>query len=204
MFSDERLLKLLALIRAQDVDFDAALVGGMAVVAHGVRRGTIDYDFLVDTPNFIQFQAAVKRLAAEGDGFVPGLEDIGRLTVTSHHEASPGSEDNLKNAAVAVSSETGEKFIDFLSVYYAYEKEGIERSHTIPGMEPLKLLDIPYLVLMKMKAMGPKDIADIVMLYHISPESKKSEILDITKRYGTAGKLTKLLERFTKWESEYD
>jgi hypothetical protein len=53
LFSDEQLLKLLALIRAQDVDFDAALVGGMAVVAHGVRRGTVDYDFLVDTPDFI-------------------------------------------------------------------------------------------------------------------------------------------------------
>jgi hypothetical protein len=204
LFSDEQLLKLLASIRARDVDFDVALVGGMAVVAHGVRRGTIDYDILVDTPDFIQFQAAVKRLVDDGDGFVPGLEDIGRLTVTSRHEAFPGSEDSLKNATVVLSGETGEKFIDFLSVYYAYEKEGVEHSLIIPGMEPLKLLDIPYLVLMKMKAMGPKDIADIVMLYQISPESKKVETLDITKKYGMAVKLTKLLERFAKEKNERD
>jgi hypothetical protein len=202
LFSDEQLLKLLDLIRAQDVDFDVALVGGMAVAAHGVRRGTIDYDILVDTPDFMQFQAAVKKLVEDGDGFIPGLEGIGKLTVASHHEAFPGSEDSLKNAIVTLSDETGEKFIDFLSVYYAYEKEGVERSHIIPGMEPLKLLDIPYLVLMKIKAMGPKDMSDIVMLYQISPEGKKVETLDITKKYGMVTKLTKLLEYFTKEESE--
>jgi hypothetical protein len=197
LFSDEQLLKLLDLIRAQDVDFDVALVGGMAVVAHGVRRGTVDYDILVDTPDFTQFQVAVKKLVEDGDGFIPGLEDIGRLSVTSCHETLPGSGDNLKNAIVALSGEDGEKFIDFLSVYYVYEKEGVEKSHIIPGMAPLKLLDIPYLVLMKMKAMGPKDMADIVMLYQISPESKKIETLDITKKYGMTSKLTALLEYFT-------
>lgn len=83
--------------------------------------------------------------------------------------------------------------MNFLSVYYTYEKQGIDTAAPIPGLEPLKLLDIPYLILMKIQAGGAKDKSDIIELYRIAAQEQKMKIIDVAKHFHKWEELNRLL-----------
>ncbi len=193
MLDEKQLLKLIETIKRRGVDFDIALVGGMAVVGHGVRRGTLDFDLLVDTGDFLEFQMVVLRMIEENDERIPTLEELGPMRVEKSGPAAPGSPDSLKNGVLSILDRSGQRLLDFLSVYYSYEKAGVERSEAIPGLEPLKLMDMPYLVLMKIQAGGPKDRSDVVELYKIASGEQRVEILDVAEKYRMIEQLERLL-----------
>ena len=193
MMDEKQLLKLIESLKARGADFDVALVGGMAVVGHGVRRGTLDFDLLVDTKDFLEFQMVVMRMLEENDERIPTLEELGPMRAEVSNPAAPGSPDSLKNGTLSIVDWNGRRLLDFLSVYYSYEKTGVEQSETIPGLEPLKLMDMPYLVLMKMQAGGPKDRSDVVELYKIASDEQRVEILDVAEKYRMIEQLERLL-----------
>ena len=49
MIHPDHLIPLLNLINAQGVEFKAAVIGGVAAIAHGVYRATLDLDILIDS-----------------------------------------------------------------------------------------------------------------------------------------------------------
>jgi len=162
-----------------------SLIGGYAIIAHGVERVTRDIDFMVycDPPEGIG-----KRLKS----FL--MEKFLNAEVT-YAEASRDLEDPLKHDVVFLRDQKGEyPFIDFLIARYKWELEGLKKAKR-PRDVPVAILPIPYLIAMKLRSMGFKDELDILELFQLASDEEKEEIYRLAKRVRREEKLSKILEK---------
>ena len=149
-----RFAPILQALHARAVRF--VIVGGLAVILHGVPRTTFDLDVLIDmTPGNVT--ALLDALAPLG--FRP------RLPVEAAELADPGKREawvrdrNLK--AFTFWRDGGDEIDVCLAVPITYE-QGIHAStHLEAYGVPVHVVSIPHLILMKRAAARTQDLSDI-------------------------------------------
>lgn len=166
-------------------DTALALVGGYAVIAHGVERTTKDVDLIAvgspydrfgkDLADFLGKQFYAKNISVE---YMPqGLA----IDDPFQHEVV-----YIKDMQGAIPK------IDILIARYKWELEGTISAE--PEKEiPFNLLPKPYLIAMKLKAGGLKDDSDIIELYSLLTEEEKTKTHKLAKLIHRDKKLAYLL-----------
>lgn len=141
------------------------VVGAMAVAVHGYARATTDVDLISRKP----LREARKRLS-----------DRGVNAVLNHGDALEGDFDCLKGVLEGID-------FDILPPLVPIEWENAVDLPLSRG-EMLKVVDLPTLVHLKLRAGGPQDVLDVVMLLQRHP----SEIVrarELATAYGLAAQL---------------
>jgi predicted nucleotidyltransferase len=169
-------------------DLVVAVIGGIAVIAHGVERTTSDIDLLIH--------------AEPSEGLIDDLArfftEHGHRNIKVHKAAARGSTDPLQHDIMLLQED---RRIDFLVARYQWELEGLKEA---AGGKPVYqgttvyLFPKPYLLAMKLKAGGPKDDADVFYLYPLlnnKERAKAEELTDIIRR---KNRLKALLRRYKK------
>jgi len=198
MIRPKQLVKLLDIIQSQGIDFKAAVIGGAAAIAHGVHRSTIDLDILIDTNDMdlINLKTVIQKILDDNNNIFPGLEELGALTLKSQKAARPGSEETFKNAIITLFNKDGDRMVDILGSYWTYDKEALNSSIPLEDYEPLNVITKPFLIIMKLKANGPRDRADIYEIYDKADDTTKQEIRNIVTKYGYSKKLQSVIDSF--------
>lgn len=157
----------------------AAIVGGEAVIMHGIPRTTIDIDILL-------FCGDEKDIGNIGKIFASFLRQQleGRFEV-KNFEASKDPSDPLKHDLIIITDpENRFKKLDILIANYAWELEGLKNMDS-PHIGPLYPYPKEYLIGMKLMAGGVQDEEDIRNLFLVMSDSEKEK----------AWKLARLIRR---------
>ncbi len=166
----------------------AAIIGGEAVILHGIPRTTLDIDILVfcgDKGNYISdFGNSLATFLQQQ------LRD--RFEVKAF-EASKDAFDPLRHDLIIITdSEKRFKKLDILIANYEWELEGL-RSMPSPHAGSLQAYPKPYLVGMKLMAGGVQDEEDIRNLFFIMSESEKEKAWELARLIRRDNDLSRLL-----------
>ena len=158
----------------------AAIIGGEAVIMHGIPRTTLDLDILCFWQADVkEEEPLVKRLAL----FLKN--ELGERYELKDFEASKDPFDPLKHDLLIITdSEKRFKKLDILIANYRWEIEGFNNMNS-PEKGPLQIYPKPYLVGMKLMAGGIQDEEDIrnLFLIMLNPEKEKAwEIARLIRR----------------------
>ena len=166
----------------------AAIIGGEAVILHGIPRTTIDLDILFfcgDEANNIG--SLVKKFAF----FL--RKDLGESFEVKDFEASKDPFDPLRHDLIIITDlEKQYKKLDILIPNYKWELEGL-RSMPSPHAGSLQVYPKPYLVGMKLMAGGAQDEEDIRNLFFIMSESEKKKAWELARLIRRDNNLSRLL-----------
>lgn len=185
MKSIEDTLKLVDNIVAQlrkAIDIKIALVGGIAAIAHGSGRTTVDVDFLV-------YSGCIKENVSQ---FI----DLFRDAAPAHFELKwvTGGKmiDDPFPYDILFLTDTSGQFpkLDFIIPRYKWELEGLDKAAPLKDLH-FPIIPMPYLIAMKLRAGGPRDHADVLELYHFLSDEEKER----TERLATLIKRDKSLKR---------
>lgn len=162
-----------------------ALVGGYAIIAHGVERTTLDLDFCLYT-DLIHSQGSV--------AFFNLLrQHLPRRFSVRLLQGSKFLDDPFKHDVIIIEDTEGEYIrVDFLIAQYKWELEGIRQAETMPEI-PIPVLSKPYLAAMKLRASGFKDAADVVELVRLMTPEERKKTEELARRIGRDRKLATLL-----------
>ena len=166
----------------------AAIVGGEAVIMHGIPRTTIDIDILLFCGD------ENKNIGNIGKAFASFLKkELGGKFEVKNFEASKDPSDPLKHDLIIVTDlEKRFKKLDILIANYQWELEGL-KSMDSPHTGPLYPYPKEYLVGMKLMAGGVQDEEDIRNLFLVMSDSEKEETLGIARLIGRDKNLTRIL-----------
>lgn len=182
---DDTLKIIRDITSALPVKLDFVLVGGAAVILHGVERTTIDVDLCIYSDTIFNTNAAAffdllkrslpKRLSA-------------RLV-----RGSKIPDDPFKHDIIFIDDNEGEyERIDLLIAQYKWELEGMEQAVHFDDV-PFPVLSKPYLVAMKLQATSYKDYQDVVSLFDLMTEEEKAKTRELAKRTHRDKKLARIL-----------
>ncbi|MBW2662360.1 MAG: hypothetical protein JRD93_10320 [Deltaproteobacteria bacterium] len=166
----------------------AAIVGGEAVIMHGIPRTTIDVDILLFCGD------EKKDIGDTGKVFASFLrqELEGKFEV-KNVEASKDPSDPLKHDIIIITDpENRFKKLDILIANYAWELEGL-KSMDSPHTGPLYPYPKEFLVGMKLMAGGVQDEEDIRNLFLVMSDSEKEKTWDIARLIRRDKNLTRVL-----------
>ncbi|RLC31719.1 hypothetical protein DRH13_02640 [Candidatus Woesebacteria bacterium] len=166
----------------------AAIVGGEAVIMHGIPRTTIDVDILLFCGD------EKKDIGNIGKVFASFLkQELGGKFEVKNFEASKDPSDPLKHDLIIITDpEKRFKKLDILIVNYQWELEGL-KSMDSPHTGPLYPYPKEYLVGMKLMAGGAQDDEDIRNLFLVMSDSEKKKALGIARLIRRDKNLTKVL-----------
>jgi hypothetical protein len=172
--------------------FDIVLIGGVAVIIHGVERTTIDVDFSV--------YSNVIRDAGSSAFFDQLKAHLPKRFSARLMQGSKIPNDPLKHDIIVIDDNEGDyERIDFLIARYKWELEGIEQAIRLQDI-PFPVLAKPHLVAMKLLATGYKDAHDIVTLMALMTDEEKTKTRELAKRIGRGKKLDRLLTQLPEDE----
>jgi len=187
MKSIEDTLKIIQdIIKKFPTDIDIALIGGYAVILHGVERTTLDIDFCI--------YSSVIHSSHDSTSFY----DLLLRCLPERFEArlmkgSAIPDDPLKHDVIFIEDSMGEYIrIDLLVAKYKWELEAIRSAGTIEGI-PIPVVKKPYLVALKLRSTGYKDASDVIGLINLMTEEEKEKTIELAKRIGRGKKLNMLL-----------
>jgi len=163
-----------------------ALVGGYAVIAHGVERTTADVDFCV-------YADIISRNGAQA--FARFLRDVVPDNFEIKFvEGTKMIDDPFRHDIIFLDDRAGEyPRIDFIIAKYRWELEGIRAAMPLEDI-PFPVLPKPYLIAMKLKAGGIKDDYDVVGLYGLLTEEEKMKTHELARLIHMDKKLTRLIK----------
>jgi hypothetical protein len=166
----------------------AAIVGGEAVIMHGIPRTTIDVDILLFCGD------EKKDIGNIGKVFASFLkQELGGKFEVKNFEASKDPSDPLKHDLIIITDpEKRFKKLDILIVNYQWELEGL-KSMDSPHTGPLYPYPKEYLVGMKLMAGGAQDDEDIRNLFLVMSDSEKKKALGIARLIRRDKNLTRVL-----------
>ena len=166
----------------------AAIVGGEAVIMHGIPRTTIDVDILLFCGD------EKKDIGNIGKVFASFLkQELGGKFEVKNFEASKDPSDPLKHDLIIVTDmEKRFKKLDILIANSQWELEGL-KSMDSPHTGPLYPYPKEYLVCMKLMAGGVQDEEDIRNLFLVMSDSEKEEALGIARLIRRDKNLTRIL-----------
>lgn len=161
-----------------------ALVGGYAVIAHGVGRTTADVDFCVYAESIrTDGISAFTKLLEKA---VPDTFEVQCV------EGSRIADDPFQHDVIFIDDKSGEyPRIDFIVAKYKWELEGTQASKPLEDI-PFPVLPKPYLVAMKLKAGSIKDDYDITELYELMTEDEKAKTAELARLIHRDKKLAQL------------
>lgn len=154
----------------------AAIVGGEAVIMHGIPRTTIDLDVLFYCGD------EKKTISDTGKLFASFLkQELGEQFEVKNFEASKDPFDPLKHDLIIITdSEKRFKKLDILIANFQWELEGL-RSMDSPHTGPLYPYPKEYLVGMKLIAGGPQDNEDIRNLFLLMFDLEKEKAWELAR-----------------------
>jgi len=166
----------------------AAIIGGEAVIMHGIPRTTIDLDILFyynQEKNY--YENLCKRLAFFlREKFSDNFE-------ISHFEASKDPFDPLRHDLIVIKDNQNRfRKLDILIANYKWELEGL-LSMGSAHSGPITAYPKPYLVAMKLMASGLQDDEDIKNLFFIMTDSEKEKAYTLAKQIKRDKNLNKIL-----------
>ncbi len=166
----------------------AAIVGGEAVIMHGIPRTTIDVDILLFCGD------EKKDIGNIGKVFASFLkQELGGKFEVKNFEASKDPSDPLKHDLIIITDpEKRFKKLDILIANYQWELEGL-KSMDSPHTGPLYPYPKEYLVGMKLMAGGAQDDEDIRNLFLVMSDSEKKKALGIARMIRRDKNLTRVL-----------
>ena len=166
----------------------AAIIGGEAVILHGIPRTTIDVDILLFYGDEEDYQNDFVRVFAS---FL--RNELGKRFEVKNFAASKDPSDPLKHDLIIITdSENKFKKLDILIANYQWELEGLKRMDA-PHTGPLYPYPKEYLVGMKLMAGGVQDEEDIRNLFLIMSDSEKEKAWDIARLITRDKNLTRVL-----------
>jgi len=152
----------------------AAIIGGEAVILHGIPRTTLDIDILFfcgDEENNIS------RLGTLFASFL--RQELGGRFEVKDFEASKDPTDSLKHDLLIITDVQREfKKLDILIANYAWELEGFSNMDS-PHAGPLHAYPKAYLVAMKLMAGGAQDEEDVRNLFLVMSDSEKEKAFEL-------------------------
>ncbi len=147
-------------------DIEIALIGGLAVIAHGIGRSTLDVDFLIHVNGF---PARASEFIGLLTRVVPSCFEIRKV------DGSKMLGDPFPYDIIFLTDRTGEfPRVDFIFPNYKWELEGLRMAKPVPGVS-FPVLSIPYLIAMKLRAGGPNDHSDVVQLFNLLSAEEKEQ-----------------------------
>ena len=154
----------------------AAIVGGEAVIMHGIPRTTIDLDVLFFCGD------EKKTISDTGKSFASFLrQELGGQFEVKNFEASKDPLDPLKHDLIIITDpEKRFKKLDILIANFQWELEGL-RSMDSPHTGPLYPYPKEYLVGMKLMAGGVQDREDIRNLFLVMPDLEKEKAWELAR-----------------------
>jgi len=156
---------------AATIDPDAcAVAGAMAVAVHGYARATADVDLVCRLP----LPEARKRLA-----------DQGMKSALKRGDVREGDFDCLKGVLEGIE-------FDILPPLVPIDWENAVDVPLGRG-ETLKFVDLPTLIHLKLRAAGPQDVLDVVMLLQQHP-AEVVRARELATAYGLAAQLESFME----------
>ena len=166
----------------------AAIVGGEAVIMHGIPRTTIDVDILLFCGD------EKKDIGNIGKVFASFLkQELGGKFEVKNFEASKDPSDPLKHDLIIITDpEKRFKKLDILIANYQWELEGLKIMDS-PHTGPLYPYPKEYLVGMKLMAGGVQDEEDIRNLFLVMSDSEKEKALGIARLIRRDKNLTRVL-----------
>jgi predicted nucleotidyltransferase len=150
------LARLLRALDAHGVEF--VVVGGLAAIAHGARRMTLDLDIVPrpDAANYERLADAVRQLDVEGETVVDG----------SFRELDPRDGVDLARAG-NVTLRTGAGRLDLLNAALAsppYDELSAGSTHAMIAGVAVRVVGFDDLIAMKRALGRPRDLQDIADL----------------------------------------
>jgi len=167
----------------------AAIVGGEAVIMHGIPRTTIDVDILLFCGD------EKKDIGNIGKVFASFLkQELGGKFEVKNFEASKDPSDPLKHDLIIITDlEKRFKKLDILIANYQWELEGL-KSMDSPHTGPLYPYPKEYLVGMKLMAGGPQDNEDIKNLFLVMSDTEKEKAWKLARLIKRNKNLSKILK----------
>ncbi len=166
----------------------AAIIGGEAVILHGIPRTTLDLDILLfcgDEKNYIGNLG--KKLAS----FI--RQELGERFDIKDFEGSKDPFDPLNHDLIIVTDSAKQfKKLDILIANYKWELDGLW-SMDSPHKGPLKAFPKSYLVGMKLMAGGAQDEIDIRNLFLVMDDSEKKKTFELARSMSLDKNLSKIL-----------
>lgn len=150
----------------RSIDVDIALVGGYAVISHGVGRTTMDVDFII-------YSESIRENP-------PKFLDLLKNAFPAHFEkkwleGSRMQDEPFPYDVLFLTDKTGEyPKMDFIIPRYRWELEGLKKAEPLGNID-FPVLAVPYLIAMKLRAGGPQDHSDILNLYQFLTGEEKEE-----------------------------
>lgn len=166
----------------------AAIIGGEAVIMHGIPRTTIYLDVLL-------FCGDEKNSISElGKVFASFLrQELGGQFEVKDFEASKYPFDPLKHDLIIITDpEKRFKKLDILIANYQWELEGL-RSMDTPHTGHLYPYPKEYLIGMKLMAGGPQDDEDIRNIFLVMSDSEKEKAWELARSIKRDKNLSKIL-----------
>lgn len=174
----------------------AAIIGGEAIILHGIPRTTIDLDILFfcgDEKN------NVSGLCKAFASFL--RQELSERFEVEDFETSRDLFDPLRHDLIIITdSDKQFKKFDILIPNYKWELEGFKGMDS-PESGPLQVYPKPYLACMKMMAGGAQDEEDIRNLFLIMSDSEKDKTWDLARLIRRDKNLSRILtggRRYTK------
>jgi hypothetical protein len=154
----------------------AAIVGGEAVIMHGIPRTTIDLDVLFYCGD------EKKTISDTGKSFASFLrQELDEQFEVKNFEAAKDPFDPLKHDLIIVTDlEKRFKKLDILIANFQWELEGL-KSMDSPHTGPLYPYPKEYLVGMKLMAGGVQDREDIRNLFLVMPDLEKEKAWELAR-----------------------
>ncbi len=161
-----KLVNSIVIEAGKSVTVDIALVGGYAVIAHGVGRTTVDVDFLLYS-EYIREESSPKFIELFKRSVPERFE-------TRWVEGSKMFADPFPYDVLFLTDQLAEyPRMDFIIPRYKWELKGLRSAKPLEDI-PFPVLSIPYLIAMKLRAGGSGDHSDIVELWGLlSAEDKE-------------------------------
>lgn len=161
-----------------------ALIGGYAVIFHGVERTTLD----VDACFYSLGETCGKTFHSYLRKNLPARFRVRFMA------ASKDLSDPLKHDIIIIDDAKGEyPRIDILTARYKWELEGLKKSKDIKRLS-FPVMPLPYLMAMKLRAGGRKDDLDVLEMLKLMSKDELEKGKELAKTVGRDRKLQSLLK----------
>ncbi len=165
----------------------AAIIGGEAVILHGIPRTTIDSDVL------LHFENHSDTLCREFASFLQN--ELGSRFEIRYFRSARDLSDPIRHDLIIITDvENRFKKLDILIANYKWEIEGLCKTES-PYAGSLRIYPKVYLIGMKLIAGGAQDAEDIRNLFLIMSESEKQEAFQLAKMIRRDRNLSEILNR---------
>ncbi|MEZ0344464.1 MAG: hypothetical protein ABWJ99_06670 [Caldimicrobium sp.] len=173
--------ELLEFVREYQIEnFKIALIGSFGVAAYGVEVSTRDIDFLCYGEPYENFTSSLFE-------FWEKKEVLVRKFNFCRDPLDP-----LKHSFCRIKLR-GE-IVDFLVASYKWEVTGLAKSPFFPGFSLLRVFSKPYLIALKLKAGGLKDLFQVQALL----KDLSSEELQEVQHVAREARVSRILQKVRK------